>query len=114
MTVLDITPEVILKITAHPALYTEAPFLNPMRDSALGVHRKMAGRCAGCGRKAYLEAGKAMMRAFINLTLAESAKQPNGLPRMKEAMKKLLNSPFDEVRMAYTLPGSDKTAELRF
>jgi hypothetical protein len=111
---LDITPEVILKITAHPSLYTEAPFLNPMRDSALNVHRKMAGKCTRCQRKAYLEAGKAMMRAFARLVEAEYAKAANGLPKMKEAIGKLLNSQFSEIRLVYIPAGSNRTAELKF
>lgn len=114
MTVLTIDVNVILKITAHSSLYAEAPFLAPMRDSALGVHKKMAGRCTGCHRKAFLEAGKAMLRAFTSLTVAEFAKSPNGLSRMKAAIGKLLNSHFDEIRLSYVPAGGNQTAELKF
>ena len=114
MTVLEVTPEVVLKLTAQPSFYAEAPFLGPMRDSALSAHRKLAGRCTNCNRKALMELAKALTRAFISLTVAEVAKTPNGLMRMKAAMCKLLNTQFEEVRLTYTPPNSTQPAELKF
>lgn len=102
MNVIAISPEIVLRITRDLGLYTEAPFLTPIQAPAMSIAAKFANvRCKGCARTAMLNAAKPLSNAFTKLLRDESARTPNSLGALKTAMSRILNTPLDEVRVAY-------------
>lgn len=112
-TVLTLTPEIIFKLSADPAIYKEAPFLAPMEKSALGVHAKLRGRCGGCNRKAVIQVAYNIANAFVRLIVDEQPKPGNKLPQLKAAINRVLNARIDEITAIYTDPKGQKK-EIRF
>lgn len=109
---MNITIEEIFKATGQPYLYLKAPFLMPMHQSSMNVHKKFAGKCKPCMKRAYVASMNAIGSAFCNLTLQESTKQPNQLAALKAALNTILNREIKEVIISYKVKNEDK--EVRF
>lgn len=99
---LPITPEIVLRVTRDLQLYTEVPFLNPIKTPALAIAAKFANlHCKSCARTAMLKAAKPLADAFTRLLRDEAAKTPNTLGTLRTSMARILNTPLDEVRVTY-------------
>lgn len=113
MNVIYLNQDIILKISREPSLYEKFPFLNPMKTSALRVHKQIAEMgCSGCAKGAKTRAATFIAGAFMNLVRQEAAVQPNSLGALKLTIGTILNSRVDEVRMAWTL--GNQSGEIKF
>ena len=87
MNTLHLTPERVVKVVGDPAVYQAAPFLNPMKDSALAAASRFRG-CKNCQKPAFARAARAMGGAFARLTLEAD---PDLYPLLKQAIFNILN-----------------------
>lgn len=113
--IIHLTPKIVWRITADPAIYTQAPFLKPIKNAALALHTRLksGAGCSGCVQNAVDQVSVQLANAFSKLTVDESRKKPNALGSLKEVMGKILNLKLKEVRIQYkTTTGGD--AELVF
>lgn len=105
MTVLELTPLLILRLGGDPALYVQAPFLGPMKKPALSLAARFKNVCTTCMKNARDKAADQMAGAFASLVLAESAQTPNRLPALKEAINRLLGTQHVEIMLRYRKDG---------
>lgn len=102
MNVVYLSPDIVMKVTREPVLYTKFPFLTPMQSSTLRVHAQMEKLgCNGCAKGARDRAATFIAGAFMNLVQQEAARQPNKLAELKAYMSTALNAKVDEVRMIW-------------
>jgi hypothetical protein len=112
MTVLELDPALILRITGDPALYVQVPFLGPMQKPALSLAARFRNACTGCARAARGRAAVQLSGAFTSLVLAESAQTPNKIIELKATINKLLGTAHTDILIRYSKNG--KAAEFRF
>lgn len=116
MKVLILNPDIVLRVTAELSIYTEAPFLAPMRDGAMKAHLTIQkAYCKSCTRRSsgYRLLVTQVARAFIRLIADESKKTPNLLTALKASMSKILNTTIEEVQVSY-VENDGTTVELKF
>lgn len=111
-TSLVLTGDHVMKITAEPDVYKQAPFLFPMRDSALKLHARFGKHCSACMRGSYIKASRALGAALGTLIMTEAAKQPNQLPAFRAAICSVLKEPCDQIVVVYVVNG--KKQQLAF
>ncbi len=112
---MTLSGEEIMKLTAEPYLYTRVPFLEPMRASALSLHKKFKtqeGKCKPCLQSAWAKVVPQVGAAFCRLIYEESKKEVNQLGALKSAMAIILDREVSEVVLSNTLQQQEK--ELRF
>lgn len=111
--ILELTTQIVIRISGDPALYVAAPFLEPMRKPALSLHQKYRDpHCPKCVQDAKFKAFQAVANAMTALLTAEAAQAPNRLAAFKDVVRKILNMPVDQVVVRYKKAGKD--AELQF
>lgn len=66
---VNLDAAMIGRLTEDPALYVEVPFLLPMKDSALRIHKRLPSNCRNCQKAARRKALKSLADAFRRLTL---------------------------------------------
>ena len=111
--VVTLNADIVMRLTADPALYAVAPFLEPMRDPAMRIHKKLGAHCKSCARMALQRAAVHLSNAFVKLVADEYNRHPNTLLALKGTMAKILNTQIDEVRVQYFAPGG-ALAEVTF
>jgi len=87
MTILELNSEKLFKVAGDFAVYTAAPFLEPMKNSALSAAAKYRG-CKECQKPAYLRVARSVGAAFVRLTLDGD---PAYYPALKAAIFSILN-----------------------
>ena len=100
---INLDAEMIGRLTEDPALYVEVPFLLPMKTTALSVHKKLPRNCTSCQKVARRRALKSLANAFSRLTLDESKRSPNGLPRLRSyTLRRFALAPSTPITLQYT------------
>ena len=100
--VIELTSQITQRISGDPALYSHCPFLVPVRDSALKIHRRYRNSCSTCAREAKNKAFGAIANAMTSLIVEEAKKQPNELAAFKDVVRRILNSNADKILVRYT------------
>lgn len=111
---MNLSGDDIWKVTAEPKLYERAPFLQPMRASALKVHAQFGNKsnCPACQRNAMIRAINSIGSAFGRLVIDESKKPSNQLASLHKVLEEILGSTIQEAIISYKLGG--KEHEVRF
>ena len=109
--IMELTPLIALRLAGDPALYNQAPFLEPMKSAAMMVAAKYGGNCTQCQKAAQMRAGVQVAYAMAALILAESGRPNNKLAKMKAVSRKILNTKFDKLLIRYTKHNQDETFE---
>jgi hypothetical protein len=107
MTLLDLTPDLIFRITGDPAIYTQAPFLLPIQKPALSLNARFRGACTNCAKAAKHRAAIQLANAFSALVVAESDKTPNALPALRGAIHAILHTPDSPIQLRYFKAGKE-------
>lgn len=111
MKVLELNLDNVIRITGDPALYQHAVFLEPMRIATMNLHIKYKG-CTTCQKASMRRSFQFVSNAFASLVRQEYDKTPNGLPALKDIIKKILNADFEELILRFTQGGKEQ--ELKF
>jgi len=82
MSTLALDGEKIFKVAGDPATYTAAPFLAPIKPTALKYAAKYRDGCKTCHRPQYLKIVRAIASAFTKLTVDADAAQREELKRI--------------------------------
>ena len=99
MNILNLTPDLVMRVTGDPALYTVVDFLEPMREEALKLTAKFVG-CPSCQRPAYLRAAALLGGALARLCLEAPAEK---LPLLRVRIVQIINvQDVDRVMLSYT------------
>jgi hypothetical protein len=107
MTILELNPDLVFRVTGDPAVYAQAPFLLPMQKPALNLAARFRGACTSCAKNAKRQAAMQMANAFSSLVLAESAKSPNALPELHKAVHAILRTPDSPIQIRYFKDGKE-------
>ena len=110
---VELTPELAKRLAIDPALYNQAPFLQPMQQSALRLAQRYSQGCSGCQKAARARAFTAITNAMVSLLLQEQSKASTGLASFKQAVGSILKRPVDAVLLRYA-DASGQRKELRF
>lgn len=106
--IVELTTQIVIRISGDPALYSAAPFLEPMRKPALNLHQKYRDpHCPKCVQEAKIQAFKAVANAMTSLLVAEHAQTPNRLAAFKQAAGNILNMKVDQILVTYKQGGKD-------
>jgi hypothetical protein len=108
MNVMDLRPIIAIRVAGDPALYAEAPFLEPMKSAAMRTAIKFGKGCTKCKEAARTRAGQQIASAMAALILAESGRSPNRLEDLKVVMRKILNTKFDQLLIRYLKDGKQQ------
>lgn len=90
---INLDAEMIGRVTVDPALYVEAPFLLPIKDSALNIHKKLPSNCRTCQKAARRRALKSLAGAFQRLTLEASRQAPESLTQLRSYVLRRFDLP---------------------
>lgn len=105
MIVLELDHEKLFKVAGDLAIYVAAPFLEPMKNSALQAAAKYR-KCKTCQKSAYLKTAHAVGSAFVRLTLDGDAVY---YPALKESIFNILNvHNANKVLMNYSQDGKQR------
>ncbi len=108
LSIVELTTQVVIRISGDPALYTAAPFLEPMRKPAMNLHQKYRDpNCPKCVQDAKLQAFRAVGNAMTSLLAAENAQSPNRLGEFKKVIANILKMKVDQVTVRYRQGGKD-------
>lgn len=109
MNIVVITPEIVFRLTARAEVYAAAPYLTPMRNAALGGHKKMPKKnCSSCAKRAKIRFSRQLCGAFTRLTKDHYRAGGGQLSKLKAVMSAILNLKIDEVQLGYQEDNGDK------
>lgn len=110
---INLDPSMVSRLTEDPALYVEVPYLVPMKDTALMIHKKLPRGCSGCHKGARAKAWASLTNAFGRLTIDEAKKTPNGLHRLRNYIqRRFALKPGTPITLQYTENGKDSVLNL--
>jgi hypothetical protein len=90
---INLDAAMIGRLTEDPALYVEVPFLLPMKDSALSIHKKLPSNCSTCQKNARRRALKSLASAFQRLTLDGSKRSAADSLKLRSYIIRRFNLP---------------------
>lgn len=111
MKVLELDTETVYRITGDPYLYEAVTFLDKLRQPTSNLHAKFR-HCTTCMQNSRISNFKIVANALVALILAESNLPYGQLPKLKDAINKILKTDVQEILVRYKKDGQDK--EFRF
>lgn len=108
MTVLELTPSLLFKIAGDPAIYSVAPFLEPMRIAALTKAAQHKGGCKGCKERHFLKDAGLVGAALVRLLSVQYEADPASVIPFKMMALKILKNSSEQVMVKYHVNGQER------